>query len=97
MGRMRKAKKAFKNDRQGAPYNKFVRFQEDVKTRKAAALRTVKAAVAFAIGAARNSIIISTPIRSHQDNIAKALSLAENVIQTAQSVNKILSSNGSQG
>lgn len=86
-GRMRKAKKAFKNHRHGKMFNRYVKFVVDRKHRSLYALKMMQSGMV-----ARMGVIQVDKIRASQaDKHTKALAIAQQVIHTAQAIAKILS------
>jgi hypothetical protein len=86
-GRMRKAKKAFKNHRHGKMFNRYVKFVIDRKHRALYALKMMQVAMV-----ARMGVLQVQKIRASQtDKATKALAIAEQVINTQLATAKILS------
>lgn len=87
MGRLRKAKKAYKMGRHGKMFNLYQRYLADIKRKKRNAIKLAMASIAQASGLFEVAKIQALP---GLDPVSKAAKIAIAVIDTANNVQKIM-------
>jgi hypothetical protein len=83
---MRKAKKAYKLGRQGKMFNRYERYQADIRSKKQMAIKIAMASAAAACGMVTTAMI---QMQRGLDPVVRSLRIANAVIQTAQNVQNI--------